>query len=104
LIKDFDLKKMPAECFGGKDSEHNSDYWSKGDNSSTNAYMLVYEKTRKNPMAIQFASLQEKIDVLTTLTLDSVSSSEDLNATLGYDHFPRIVPADLYKAAWLDNH
>jgi ubiquitin C-terminal hydrolase len=44
IIKDFDVKKLASEAYGGKESEESNDYWSKGDTSSTNAYMLVYEK------------------------------------------------------------
>ncbi len=62
VIKDFDVKKLANEAFGGKESEENNDYWAnnKGDTSSTNAYMLVYEKIIKNEIEIEFDSVEEK--------------------------------------------
>ena len=71
MIRDFDVKKMPGECFGGKDSEESNDYWSKGDTSSTNAYMLVYEKIIKNEIEIEFSGLEEKEDVLASLNINN---------------------------------
>lgn len=71
VIKDFDVKKMAGECFGGKESEENNDYWSKGDTSSTNAYMLVYEKIIKNEIEIEFSGLEEKEGVLTSLNINN---------------------------------
>jgi hypothetical protein len=97
IIKDFDVKKMPSECFGGKESEDNNENWSKGDTSSTNAYMLVYEKVTKNQIELEFADVQEKQSVLDSLSI-SVQET-DLNVKLGYDRFSRIVPNDLYRVS-----
>ena len=45
IIEDFDVKRLPFECFGGKDTEDNQDFQESG--SSTNAYILVYERIQK---------------------------------------------------------
>lgn len=46
IIEDFDIRKLAMECFGGKESEEGTqEFWSSGvDVSSTNAYVLVYER------------------------------------------------------------
>ena len=53
-IKDFDHRKIPIECFGGKESEESGEFWSKGDTSSTNAYILVYERNYKKPITVNY--------------------------------------------------
>jgi hypothetical protein len=47
----FNLKDLETECFGGNNlySEYNENWWEK-EESSKNAYLLLYEKHNKDPI------------------------------------------------------
>jgi len=55
LIKDFDIKNIEKECFGGAGGDSSDDYWGgwsskSGRENSKNAYILVYERVAKDPL------------------------------------------------------
>ena len=53
-IRDFDVKNIENECFGGASSDKDDDGWwgkSSRDNSK-NAYILVYERVVKDPVTM----------------------------------------------------
>jgi hypothetical protein len=102
-IRDFDSRKIPAECYGGKDSEESSDFWAKGDTSSTNAYILVYERNYKQPIKMEFQSSDEKASVLSSFGPQTIET-EDLACSIQYESFGKFVKDDFYKEVWLDNH
>lgn len=57
-VRDFSIKNIENECFGG----HNSDWddgsfnfgWFRSRDNSKNAYILVYEKKIKDPIELIF--------------------------------------------------
>lgn len=98
-IKDYDARKIGVDCYGGKDSEESSE-WSKGETSSTSAYILIYERNYKQPIKMQFKTLEDKNNVLQdVLNYDpEVEDTEsELECNIPYNNFGRIVKEDFYK-------
>ena len=63
LIKDFDVKDIENECFGGAATDNNDDYWSWGKvgrEYSKNAYILVYERVTKDPLKLVIRNEEDK--------------------------------------------
>lgn len=62
IIEDFEIRRLPGEGFGGKESEDNSEFWTGAgiDVSSTNAYILVYERLLKKDIVLKFKEESEK--------------------------------------------
>lgn len=56
-IREFNVKDVDSECFGGISNDNDNDTWSwfKRDNSK-NAYMLVYERKVKEPIRLVYES------------------------------------------------
>ena len=57
LIKDYDVSKLPNDCFGGKDSTSiKSSRFSLGNKmeNSKNAYILVYDKIIKGKVSLKY--------------------------------------------------
>ncbi|KRW99755.1 Armadillo-type fold [Pseudocohnilembus persalinus] len=58
-VKDFSLKNLESECFGGIiDNDNDGFSWNRRDNSK-NAYMLVYERKIKEPLRLVYQSHEE---------------------------------------------
>ena len=60
-IRDFDPRKIPVECYGGRDTNDTTeDNWqapqqqNTQDKTSTNAYILVYERLYKEDIRMEF--------------------------------------------------
>ena len=70
---------METECYGGN---YQSDDWG-GSGSSTNAYVLLYEKEMKT---------------------DIVLGDKENKVVLPFDKIETFNTAELYKEVWLDNH
>jgi len=68
-IYSFDLKKLEGECYGGVTEVIEDEFdWTKKENSK-NAYMLIYEKKKKEDISLCFASEQEKKGTMEALDL-----------------------------------
>ncbi|CAD8095799.1 unnamed protein product [Paramecium sonneborni] len=104
IIEDFDVKRLPHECYGGKDTEEAQDFQESG--SSTNAYILVYERIQKEQVELKFSNLQQKQEIMSKF--DSVIQ-EEINLELSYklDYktmTQQHIPDSLYQEIWHDNH
>jgi len=47
-LSEFDINDIPKECFGGKLKNNSSD----ASENSSNAYLLIYERIKKNPIKL----------------------------------------------------
>ncbi|CAD8066392.1 unnamed protein product [Paramecium primaurelia] len=104
VIEDFDIKRLPHECYGGKDIEDAQDFQESG--SSTNAYILVYERIQKEQVELNFTDLQQKQEIMQKF--DSVmqeENNEELSYKLDYKKMTQQhIPDSLYQEIWHDNH
>ena len=63
-VMEFDVADLEEEAFGG------STGWRK---DHQNAYLLLYEKTKKSPVKLEFCSTVEKEKVMAELKLKEVA-------------------------------
>ncbi|CAD8206268.1 unnamed protein product [Paramecium pentaurelia] len=75
-IKEFKLKQMEHECYGGSSNfdYNDNDVWGTGfRENSQSAYMLIYEKVQKDQISLVFNNeqeLQDHIDQFENYTID----------------------------------
>lgn len=55
-VTPFDIKNIADECFGGPQTVNNNTYWSHDQVKLKNAYMLFYERVKKNSCPPQLIS------------------------------------------------
>jgi len=126
-IRDFDIKNIEKECYGGSTSESNDDEWgwvrSGGRESSRNAYILVYERVVKDPLKLVVQNADDEAYLKRVLEIDKVLSTnpdavqittEEIgegenkrviqNYNVDYYMLKKFVPARVYKKVWDDNH
>jgi hypothetical protein len=67
-VKEFNVKNLENESFGGISAETPSDdnamggwgWWKQSRENSQNAYMLIYEKATKQKIPLEFESKEQK--------------------------------------------
>ena len=74
-IRDFDVKKIEAECFGGATTDSSDDVWG-GKDKSRNAYILVYERVVKDPIKMAVYEENEAKFLETYLDLKNPENSK----------------------------
>ncbi|KRX05033.1 hypothetical protein PPERSA_06667 [Pseudocohnilembus persalinus] len=118
LVREFDPKNIEKECFGGSTNNNGFYEQEKGD-SSSNAYILIYEKIEKKDMQFKIEN-QEELKELTEKLKDGaisksqiqkiqqkLSNKEQENIFIEVD--PESIKGDqintnLKQEVWLDNH
>ena len=95
-LSEFDINDIPKECFGGK-SENNSSGVSE---NSSNAYLLIYERIKKNPikLVIEQGETKDNKDYIEC-------TKEKGNCEIKYDISRRdceIEEEELYKLIFYD--
>ena len=121
-IKDFDVKTMEKECFGGNSSDASDDTWGLGKagrETSKSAYMLVYERVVKDPLRLVVKdkedeafldkllnvdrSLRENPNSIKVVNEEVEGAKEGENKLTSYycDYFmlKRFVPSKVYKVS-----
>ena len=78
-IRDFDVKNIESECFGGASSDTSDDSWGwgkAGRDNSKNAYILVYERVVKDPVQMVVYEKSEAEFLESSLDLKNPANSD----------------------------
>lgn len=78
--------------------------WFRNRDNNENAYILVYEKIKKNPLQLEFSSKEEMDRILPTLSLSDfkvLPKTDDISTgiqrvSIDYYHLKPYVPDDLF--------
>ncbi|CAD8116913.1 unnamed protein product [Paramecium sonneborni] len=103
-IKEFKLKQMENECFGGQSNldYNDNDVWGNGfRENSQNAYMLIYEKVEKDKIQLQFNTQEELQEQLSKFENYSIQSNNVL--LVDYNSFKQYIPSKYQKKVNSDN-
>ncbi|CAD8206139.1 unnamed protein product [Paramecium octaurelia] len=105
-IKEFKLKQMEQECFGGSSNfdYNDNDVWGTGfRENSQSAYMLIYEKVQKDQISLVFNSeqeLQDHIDQFDNYTIDPDQKNV---LQVDYNSLKPYIPTEYQKKVNCDN-
>ncbi|CAD8084108.1 unnamed protein product [Paramecium sonneborni] len=103
-IKEFKLKQMENECFGGQSNidYNDNDVWGNGfRENSQSAYMLIYEKVQKDKIQLEFNSQEELQEQLSKFESYSIQPNNVL--LVDYNSFKQYIPSKYHKKVNSDN-
>lgn len=96
----FDMKKFDEECFGTtEDKEYSLNLMMSEPNNSKSAYLLVYDKIKKNEIVINFTedSIKEKQFIISNLIDPANVIDNGSELRTGFYNLKQFIP-DYYKA------
>ena len=126
IIKDFDIKNIEKECFGGAGADSSDDYWGgwtkSGRENSKNAYILVYERVAKDPLKFVVDQKEDEtylnkvlniekilgenpgaVNIQKTEFEDPTTKEKRIREIYDCDYFmlKRFIPSNIYKVILL---
>lgn len=128
-IKEFDLKNLEKETFGGAGGDSSDDYWGSwtksGRENSKNAYILVYERVAKDSLKFIVDQPEDEAILNKVLNIENILKEKPEAVTIqkeevedpqtkekrtreiyNCDYFmlKRFIPSNIYKKVWEENH
>ncbi|CAK70549.1 unnamed protein product (macronuclear) [Paramecium tetraurelia] len=101
VIEEFDINLLSYECFGGKQSEIRQGFQPMG---STNAYILVYERTQKETIELKFSNLKQKQEIMSKFECE-LEQNSNLVVKMNYQTMAKqFISEALYGEIQYDNH
>ncbi|CAD8119650.1 unnamed protein product [Paramecium sonneborni] len=105
-IKEFKLKQMEHECFGGSSSMdyNDNDVWGTGfRENSQSAYMLIYEKVQKDQISLVFNSEQQLQDHINQFENYTIDPNQKYSLLVDYNSLKPYIPQEYERKVNCDN-
>ncbi|CAD8179644.1 unnamed protein product [Paramecium octaurelia] len=105
-IKEFKLKQMQQECFGGVGNMdyNDNDVWGSGfRENSQSAYMLIYEKVQKDQISLVFNSEQELQNHLLQFENYTIDQNQKNCLLVDYNSLKPYIPKEYQSKVNCDN-